>query len=209
MVEPVENVEFDRPLRWYVVHCKPQREQQAATALEQYLSVAAYVPEIQKRVRGKTKIETFFPGYLFLRADLAHVGTSRINSTPNVLRLLDFGGGPQTVPDAVVEAIREQIALLNAHAAIPGHNLRQGDRVVLTEGPLKGLEAVFLGPMPPSARVKVLLYFLGRPNEVMLDVDTLEGMRSTRGTEVAPQEPEHTTPPFERRTRGRGRKINK
>ncbi len=79
---------------------------------------------------------------------------------------------------------------------MPAHNFHPGDAVVLANGNLKGLEGVFLGPAKPSARVKVLLHFLGSLREAEVDAHSLD----RAGTGMAPRE---------RGTRGKGRKINR
>lgn len=181
---------------WYVVHCKPSREAQAAVALRELLGLTVYLPESNRVVRGKARSSPFFPGYLFAQADLEQVNLSSINSTPNVLRLLEFGGKPQAIDAVVVEAIREQLADLNARGGLPAHDFQPGDPVWMRSGPLKGLRAVFVGPLTPDARVKVLLGFLGRTNEVKVDLDSLEHA----DRELQPQR--------RRGSRGKGRKIH-
>jgi transcriptional antiterminator RfaH len=181
---------------WYVVHCKPSREAQAAYALRELLGLTVYLPESNRVVRGKARSSPFFSGYLFAQADLEQVNLSSINSTPNVIRLLEFGGRPQMIDAVVVEAIREQLADLNASGGLPTHDFQHGDPVWLTSGPLKGLRAVFVGPSTPSIRVKVLLEFLGRTNEVKVDLDSLEHA----DRELLPRR--------RRGSRGKGRRIH-
>jgi transcription antitermination factor NusG len=110
--------------------------------------------------------------------------------------MLEFGGEAQAIPEALVAAIRERVDRLNAEGGLPAHTFQDGDAVLLKSGPLKGLEAVFLGPMTAGGRVKVLLHFLGRLNEVRVDADALEP--------AAPQ----ARPAMKRYTRGRGRRIS-
>lgn len=184
---------------WYVAQCKPLRELQASAVLRGRLGLSAYVAEVSKWVRGEEKQSPFFPGYIFVQADLGQVTLSSINSTPGVVRLLEFGGALQTVPDSVIEMIRERVDSFNAEGGLPAHEFQPGDTVLLKSGPLKGLEAVFISPTTPGARVKVLLQFLGRLNEVQVEVDDLEKVQAA---------PQNTPPaPLERRTRGRGRPI--
>jgi transcriptional antiterminator RfaH len=180
---------------WYAVHCKPLRELQAAIALESYLQLVVYLPELRRRFRGQVQRSPFFPGYLFVRANLQIVRFSSINTTPGVMRLVSFGGAPQPVPDAAIEAIRELVDDLNRLGVLPEHNFRPGDTVQLKDGPLQGLKATFAGPMKPSQRVRVLINFLGGCRKAEVDVHLLERVG-----------PEPTTS-RERRTRGQGRKI--
>lgn len=187
--------------KWYVVQCKPRREADAANGLRDYLGLTTYVPEVIKRVRGKERRVPFFPGYLFLQADLQEVQRSTINSAPGVLRLLESGSRPQPVPSATVRSLRERLEELNAHGGLR-YSFNPGDPVVLTGGPFKGLEAAFLGPTTGKSRVKVLLYFLGRLSEAQVDMDELEPTSGARTQTQA--RPLHQG----RTTRGKGRRIS-
>jgi transcriptional antiterminator RfaH len=181
--------------QWYVVHCKYFNEAHAAMALTDLLGIETYLPEVRRRFRGKLQQAPFFPGYLFAHMDLGEVALSRINATPGVLRLVSIDDQPQPMPAAAVELIRERVNSLNAHGGIIPHNFQPGDIVRLKRGPLEGLEAVFVGPMKPVERVRVLIDFLGRQSEAEVDVDLLERTMPVPHTLKA------------RGTRGRGRTI--
>lgn len=182
-------------LSWYVVHTKPRRELLAAGLLADDLGVVVYLPEVLQVVRGRRRSEPLFPGYVFIQADLAAAPLSRINATPGVLRLVTTGGQPQPLPAGEVEVLRERVDALNAAGGMPAHSLRPGDEVTLKAGPLQGLRAVFIGPMRPAQRVRVLLEFLGSLSETEVDVADLEPVSGV-STERRP-----------RRTRGEGRRI--
>jgi transcriptional antiterminator RfaH len=188
---------------WYVVHCKPLKEEYAATVMRDNLGLETYLPQVTESLTGKKRPVAFFPGYMFVEANLQEVNLSSINSTPGVLKLLQPGGEPRPIPAAVVAAIRERVEILNAEGGFSRYKFHPGDPVSLRSGPLRGLQAVFIGPMPAKARVKVLLEFLGRPNEVQVDIDVLEPAKPDAEREPDP-EPQ---PRGERRTRGRGRRI--
>lgn len=164
----------DRMMAWYVIHTKPAREMLAATMLEERLQLAVFLPEVRQKRRGQIRLAPLFPGYLFAELDLEQVEASQIDRTPGVIRLVSFGGRPREVEAPVVEALREQVAALNDRGGLPQHPYREGDIVRLRSGPLQGLEAVFIGPMKPAERVRVLLNFLGRDQEAEVDVDLLE-----------------------------------
>jgi transcriptional antiterminator RfaH len=181
--------------QWYVAHCKLQKEKQAAAALEAHLGLSVYLPEVRRQVHGQVQRAPFFPGYLFVRANLQMVAPSDIHTMPGVLRLVTFGEVPQPVPSVVIEAIRRQVKHLKTQGGLVMHGFRPGDRVRLTEGPLHGLEAIFLGPMKPSERVRVLIEFLGALRNMDVGVEKLERVGGTAASR----------PP--RRTRGRGRII--
>jgi transcriptional antiterminator RfaH len=186
----------DHGSSWYAVHCKPSKEYQTAAVLKQRLGLGVYLPDVTSRVRGKEQPKPFFPGYLFIQTNLQQVRMSSINTTPGVVRLLEFGSGPMPVPNTVIHAIQTRIDALNEQGGLPTHDFLPGEQVLLKSGPLRGLQAAFVGPTTPSARVKVLLHFLGRLNEVTVDVDALERAQ------------EYPQRGRERGTRGKGRKIN-
>jgi transcriptional antiterminator RfaH len=188
----------EQPARgqWYVAHCRPGSESLAAWGLTERLGLTTYLAEVSKRSRKETKPTPLFPGYFFVQANLGAVSISSINSTPGMRGILESGGEAQAVPEALVATIRERVDRLNAEGGLPAHTFQDGDAVLLKSGPLKGLEAVFLGPTTPVGRVKVLLHFLGRLNEVRVDADELEP--------AAPQ----ARPAMQRHTRGRGRRIS-
>jgi len=171
---------------WYLIHCQPRKERYASRALESQLGLCTFLPEYKTRLRGEIRTTPFFPGYLFVQADLQQVPLSRINATPGVIRLVAFGDDPQPVPLHVIEMIYERLARFDqVHLQLfqPGDIVR-----VKREGLLQDLEMIFLGPVTSGHRVAVLLNLLGRLKEVHLDIEVLEkvpgspdGMR--RGTE--------------------------
>jgi transcription elongation factor/antiterminator RfaH len=179
---------------WYATHCKPFKERYAANALAEQLGLTVYLPEIKRRFRGQIRYAPIFPCYLFVRVDLQAVTLNRINNTFGVVRLVTIDDIPQPVPTSVIDMLRQRVDHFNTHGGLLNHSFRPGDTVRLKEGPLQGLEAVFVGPMKPSERVHILIDFLGRHREAEVDVDTLE-----RAAAAVPKR--------ERRTRGKGRHI--
>ena len=176
---------------WYVVHTRPHRELMVASLLEQSPTAEVFLPEVFRQGRDKRKLVPLFPNYLFVRLNVHDPDMVRINRTPGVVRLVSFSDRPVPVPDSFIDALRIQVERLNTDGGIATHPFHIGDTVRLTDGPLEGMEALFQGPMDPSQRVAVLLEFMGRLQEVKVDVSQLE---------AAPPRPP-------RRTRGKGRRI--
>lgn len=179
---------------WYVVHAKVWQERLVGALLEERWRLTVYLPEVLQPRAGRVAQAPLFPGYLFVLVDLDQTPASALNATPGVLRLVTFGKQPQPVSAAVVEALRDRVDELNANGGLPNHPFRPGDAVRLVEGPLCGLEAVFVGPMRPAQRVRVLLRFMGELSEVTLPAATLEPAAVAASRR-------------ERRTRGHGRRI--
>ena len=156
---------------WYLIHCKPKKELYAANALRTILQIPVLLPESQSRSRGGVRRVPFFTGYIFAQADLQKTSRSSINGCPGVVRLVEFGGGPQPVPQYVIENLSEQLANLSA---VGPHKFHPGDAVRVKQGPLRDLEMMFVGTTTPGKRVCVLLKFLGRLKEIRVEEDMLE-----------------------------------
>jgi transcriptional antiterminator RfaH len=198
---------------WYVVHCRPGKEFLAESALQENLGLPTYLPFVLSHARGTIKKVPFFPGYLFLSAAPPQLQVTRIRSMPGVVRMLEFGDGPQAVPKIIVSAIMERLEALNANGGVPRHSFKPGETVLLKSGPFRGLQAVFMGSMAPSARVKILLEFLGRLNEVKVDLQDITHSPNGPAPGVNNAHADHSA--HDRReghnghrgTRGRGRTI--
>lgn len=144
--------------RWYVLRSKPHKEvvvwkQVQAQGLE------AYFPRLsQKSARGKVK--PYFPGYLFVRADLDDVGESTLQWMPHTLGLVSFGGIPAPVPAEMIEAIHQHVEVLNRRGEYVLPNVKAGDLVEIRSGPFAGYQAIFDARLSASDRVRVLLKML-------------------------------------------------
>jgi len=180
---------------WYVVYTKPLNELLAASFLEERLRLEVYLPEVLQRYRKRMQPRPLFPRYLFAQADLQQVEMSRINATPGVVQLVMFGDRPLPLKSGVIENIRAEVAEINQEGGLLPTTYRAGAEVRLIEGPLRGLEAVFLRHLRPSERAVVLLRFLGQENEIEVDLGALEPVAAFKSHR-------------KRGTRGRGRRIH-
>jgi transcription antitermination factor NusG len=180
---------------WYVIHCKSGKEKSAAETLRSNLGLIVYLPEKKVWIKGNARYIPLFPSYFFIQADLIRTVPSQINASPGVLRLLAYDGIPQIVPSDFVETLYAEIARLNEYSSAPNQGFRPGDTLYVIDGPLRGLEAVFIGPTTPSKRVQVLLNFLGRLTKAEVEGSTLE--KRTENIKLKQV----------RYTRGKGRKI--
>jgi transcriptional antiterminator RfaH len=147
--------------QWYALRSKPRRESMAADLLTR-AGIEVYVPQVKvSRQRGKpTVVEPFFPGYFFSRLDPS-IGEIRLaNYTSGVLYVVGYGGQPWPVPDPLISEIQKRLI---ACAGQPSFlSLHAGDRVVITDGPLRDLEAVFDRQLSATGRVRVLIGMLSR-----------------------------------------------
>jgi len=158
---------------WYAVSCKPRQE---AIAEENLLrqGFRVYLPRIRnahhRRGQWIDVVEPLFPRYLFIRINPALRSTAPLRSTRGVVGLVRFGGQPAVIPEEVIDAIVQNEA--------PDSGLHQdnrplfgtGEPVKLTEGPLTGMEGIFVEE-DGEKRVIVLLELLGKTNKIKINRD--------------------------------------
>jgi transcription antitermination factor NusG len=146
---------------WYVLRSKPHKE---ALVWQQVLShgLETYYPRLKVRpVNPRSrKIKPYFPGYLFVRADLDRVGLSTFQWMPHALGLVCFGGVPAPVPGELIAGIRRRLGEIQAAGGELLHRVKPGDRVVIQDGPFAGYEAIFDTRLRGRDRVRVLLQLL-------------------------------------------------
>jgi transcriptional antiterminator RfaH len=162
---------------WYLVHTKPRQEKLAQENLLRQ-GYECYLPTLLiERARPSAgnpgvQEEPLFPRYLFIRLgqDAGARSWAPIRSTRGVSRLVSFGSVPARVDEALIHALRAQQAALGVQPAAPA--LNPGERVVLTQGPLAGIEGVFQ-ITDAERRVLVLIDFLSRPVTLRLPATDL------------------------------------
>ncbi len=156
---------------WYVIQCKGGESFRAAEHLtNQGYEVFHPVLDVKRRRQGKPVMvtEPLFPYYLFIRLDQIVSNWRPIRSTRGVLRLLTFGNTPIAVPSALVEALRAQ-----PHRQEGIHTyFSAGEKVTITDGPFKDLEAIFQR-CKGEERAIVLLNVLQRPQHLNMPLDQL------------------------------------
>jgi transcription antitermination factor NusG len=109
-----------------------------------------------------------FPGYLFVRDAMDKHAYIEMLKVRGLVRILEDGWTRLTpVPDGEVEAVER---VLQARVPIFRHGpLNEGDRVRVNDGPLKGVEGVFVHDKPGSGRLIVSVGLLGRGIAVEID----------------------------------------
>lgn len=160
---------------WYVLHCKPQKENHVYAYLEaQSFDVFYPTIRVQPANPRSSKIRPFFPRYMFVHTNLDEVGMSALNWVPNVVGLVRFGQDAVPVPDHVICELRQRVAQIEAAGGLTSDGLRQGDRVRIVRGPLAGYEAIFDLRLSGSERVQLLINMLGRLVKIKVNSNTIE-----------------------------------
>jgi transcription elongation factor/antiterminator RfaH len=156
---------------WYALRVKPHKET-AVYQLLQAREVDTYYPTLKVKPKNPraARERPYFPGYLFVRANLEEVGVNAFSWLPGTSGLVAFGEIPAVVPDHLVQELKRRLAQLKVEAESVLDYLRKGDRVRIVSGPFQGYEAIFDSRAPGKERVQVLLAFLSsHPHPVKLD----------------------------------------
>jgi transcriptional antiterminator RfaH len=159
---------------WYALYTKPKKEREVAAILQDQ-GIETYLPTIRRKRRRRDRPDrvVYFPCYLFARLDFADTPHSSIAWMPGIRRIVGFGDQPAIVSDELVHLIRER---LEDQVEVGYGRLRRGDRVRITSGPLRDLEAIFDQPLSATDRVRVLLDVMGRLTPVDLDYSQLDAV---------------------------------
>ena len=165
--------------QWYAIQTHPNREFLANSALAAIDGVRTFLPSLHvKPVNPRArKKRPFFPGYLFVHADLRALGHSSVQYRPGVVRLVGLDDEPTPIPAPIIAEIRDRIRAAQAQDPLglgDGATLGRGDRVRILSGPLSGYEGMFDTRLGGQTRARILVDFMGRELRTDLDVRLLE-----------------------------------
>lgn len=128
---------------WFALHVRPNYEMAVSTRLRE-LGVEEYLPVHKApKVASRNKFKTgppLFPGYVFSFLDL-HSGP-RLYAIPGVIRILGYGGQATPIEDHEIAMIRSIADSPLSVQSIP--YFEPGEKIRLTDGPLKGVSGTFL-----------------------------------------------------------------
>jgi len=156
---------------WYAVWTQSHYENIVAEQLSAK-GFAAFLPEMSvwSKRDGEMRLirVPMFPGYLFVRDSMDKRSYIEILKSRGVVRILEDGWTRLTpVPDEEIEAIQQ---VVGADVPVfPHANLARGDRVEVTDGPLAGLEGIFIQGKNSKGRLVVNVELLGRSVAVEVD----------------------------------------
>jgi len=153
-------------MTWYLIHSRPRQEARALENLQRQ-GYEAWLPmlTVEKIQRGRFKqvAEPMFNRYLFIQLDAVSSNWAPIRSTLGVSRLVTFGSVPASVPDELIEALRD------APAQAPQRLMAPGQEVLFVEGALQGLRGIF-EQHDGEARAMVLIELLSKPQSIAVNL---------------------------------------
>ncbi len=161
---------------WYALRVKPHKERSVSQHLETQ-EIAVFFPTVKVKPKNPraAKSKPYFPGYMFVYADIETVGINAFNWMPGTIGLVAFGGEPAVVPDNLVHELQRRLAEIEQAGGLTLNELQPGDRVRIVSGPFAGYEAIFDMALPGKDRVQVLLAFLSEhPQPIKLHPEDIE-----------------------------------
>ena len=147
--------------RWFVIRIKAGDEGRANQNLLRQ-EIETFLPLFKHYYYRNGKmiqtIKPLFPNYLFARLDL-DLHYAKVKWTRGVSRILGNREGPVPISGMVIQTIRDRIGKDNLVEL--EEEMKEGDLVQVTSGPLKDLVGVFQKRMAGKDRVKILLNLIG------------------------------------------------
>ena len=161
--------------KWYAVHTRSHFEQKVHDGIEGK-SIEVLLPKIQvmsrRKDRRKKILIPLLPGYVFVRFDMNPEIYWDIIKTVGVVRMVGFEGKP--IP-AKEEEIASLLILNGTDRTIQNRAyINKGDRVMIMEGPLKGLTGFYLQHKEETEKVVVSIELLHRSLAVEIENWALE-----------------------------------
>jgi transcriptional antiterminator RfaH len=153
---------------WYVIYTKPRSEDLAQEELERK-DIVAFLPRVLetrfRRNRMQELIQPLFPSYLFARFAYPN-DYYDVRWAKGVKRIVGSGNLPVPLDDSIVIFLKNQV---NDEGLIQKQpDLKDGDNVLVKQGPLEGLQGVVNGKIDAKGRVKILIDILHTGAKVAL-----------------------------------------
>jgi transcription antitermination factor NusG len=161
--------------KWYALHTRSHFEQKVYDGLRGK-SIEAFLPRLQvmsrRKDRHKKLLVPMLPGYVFVHSDLQPEEHLRIIKTVGIVRMVSFKAKP--VP-ANEEEISSLMILDGTDRTVQNRAyMKRGDRVIIMEGPLKGLVGFYLRHNTKLDKVVVSIELLHRSLEIEIEGWALE-----------------------------------
>lgn len=163
---------------WYVIHTYSGFEEQVRDSLKQRvesLNLEAKIFDIivpkEKQIEiknGKRKVveRRIFPGYVMIDMIVDDESWFVVRNTPNVTGFIGMGIRPTPMSDIELKNVMKRVSAEEPQFDV---DLKVGDLVKVTDGPLKNFEAKIIEIDENRGRVKVLISMFGRETPATLD----------------------------------------
>jgi transcriptional antiterminator NusG len=156
--------------QWYAVHARSRHEEVVLHGLRKKM-VETFLPKVQvmsrRKDRRKRILVPLLPGYLFVHTDMNPYQYWDIIKTYGVVRVIGIKGKPVPVKDEEIASLRildgtDRTVRSEAY-------IKEGDRVMIMEGALKGLTGYYVKHKGKSDKVIVSIELLQRSLAVEIE----------------------------------------
>lgn len=158
-------------MTWYALQHKPAQGDRALAHLQNQ-DIACFYPKItvEKIKAGKRtkKLEPLFPGYLFVNLEQTDPMWAKLRSTRGVIRVVSFANKPASIPDDVIQHIKDSL-----HTVAEQGGIKAGQTIELDDGPFKGISAIFQA-YDGEERAIVLIRFMQKQQRVRVPVSVIK-----------------------------------
>ena len=154
-------------VQWYALFVKTGEEEDMRKYLETLLpdiNMKILIPKrkLQERRKGKVYevIRTLLPGYVLVKTEMDVDFYYRLKKLPGLLKILRDESEPLPIPEHEIAVI---LALTNQGDVIEFSEVyKEGDRIKVARGPMKGLEGIIESYDHRKKRLKIRLEILGQ-----------------------------------------------
>ena len=172
--EQSNEVPGGRTWPWYALRVRSNFEKKSADLLRQK-GLEEFLPTYRRRSqwsdRTKRIERPLFPGYLFCRFDSQN--WLPVLQTPGVVHVVGIAGRPIPVEESEIESLRTLVRC--SVPLFPQAFLRLGQKVLIRNGPLTGVEGV-LEQFEKNCRITVSISLLQRSVSAEIDAEWVAGI---------------------------------
>jgi len=144
-------------MNWYAIYTKPKAEDTVSEKLGQ-AGIEIFNPKLRvtKYIRNQYRevVEPLFPCYLFARFE-SDKYLWMISYTRGVKKVVGSKNSPWPVAEGIIDFIRSYEK--DGFVIRRGEEIREGETVRISEGPLSGLTGIFKKVIKGTERVILLL----------------------------------------------------
>jgi transcriptional antiterminator RfaH len=162
--------------QWYVVHTHLRQEERANENLRSWGVETLHAKLRTRRYNEFTGAPTFitqplFPRYIFAKFN-AREQLPKIRFTRGVHNVVCFGESPPSVDQDIIDLIRARI---DENGFVRANDeLKPGDKVVISAGPLRNLIGIFERKIKGSDRISILLTAIEYQGRLVVNGDLVK-----------------------------------
>ena len=169
-------------MSWYAAQVRSNFEGMVSQALTER-RLDAFYPYIERKdARKRIFRRPYFPGYVFVSADLTtNVERRRIIDVPQVVRIVGTGTEPEAIPECQIFSVRQVAAIASERArvveVIPTAAYKEGELIEIEAGPLAGVRG-YVAFIKNKIRLVVQVGMLGQGISAEVDAEWVRKVRA-------------------------------